>query len=87
MSGRLTSGIHYYPEPVNRPPPLGVALAGQAPEQDHMANFFDFVRTRRQPNAPVELGYRTAVVAHMANSAYRKHARVTAEEALASAAR
>jgi hypothetical protein len=52
-----------------------------------MANFFDSVRTRRQPNAPVELGYRTAVVAHMANSAYRKHGRVTAEEALASAAR
>jgi predicted dehydrogenase len=86
VTGRLTSGIRYYPEPVNRPPPLGVGLDGHAPEQDHMANFFDCVRARRQPNAPVELGYRTAVVAHMANSAYRKHRRVTAEEALASAA-
>ncbi len=86
VTGRLASGIHYYPEPVNRPPPMGVTLAGQAPEQDHMANFCDCVRSRRRPNAPVELGYRTAVVAHVANSAYREHRRVTVEEALASAA-
>ncbi len=85
VTGRLTSGIHYYPEPANRPPPLGVALAGQAPEQDHMANFLDCVRSRRQPNASVELGYRTAVVAHVANLAYRERRRVVVEEALASA--
>ncbi len=52
-----------------------------------MANFLDCVRSRRQPNAPVELGYRTAVVAHMANLAYRERRRVTREEALVSAAR
>src|SRR3989442_2033083 len=79
MTGRLTSGIHYYPESVNRPE--GVARAGQASEQDHMANFLDCVRSRRQPNAPVELGYRTAVAAHMANLAYRQRRRVTLEEA------
>ena len=76
---------HYYPESVNRPE--AVVLAGQASEQDHMANFLDCVRSRRQPNAPVELGYRTAVVAHMANLAYRERRRVTREEALVSAAR
>jgi hypothetical protein len=84
VTGRAASSIRYYPESVNRPE--GVALAGQASGQDHLANFLDCVRSRRQPNAPVELGYRTAVVAHMANLAYRKRRRVTREEALAGAA-
>jgi hypothetical protein len=39
---------------------------------------------RRQPNAPVELGYRTAVAAHMA---YRQRRRVTQEEAIGTAGR
>lgn len=85
VTGRASSGIRYYPESVNRPD--GVALAGQASDQDHLANFLDCVRSRRQPNAPVELGYRTAVVAHMANLAYREQRRITLEEALASPAR
>jgi predicted dehydrogenase len=85
VTGRTSSGIRYYPESANRPD--GVALAGQASEQDHLANFLDCVRSRRQPNAPVELGYRTAVVAHMANRAYRERRRVTLEDALAGAAR
>ena len=42
-----------------------------------MANFIDCVRTRKQPNAPVEIGYRSAVAAHMANMAYREQRRMT----------
>ena len=81
VTGRLTSGIRYYPETANRKD--GTALTGQAPEQDHMAIFLDSVRTRRPPNAPVELGYRTAVAAHMANLSYRTRRRITLEDALA----
>lgn len=84
VTGRLSSGVHYWPESANRPD--GAAARGQAAEQDHMANFLDCVRSRRQPNAPVELGYRTAVAAHMANLAYRQRRRVTQEEALGAAA-
>jgi len=83
VTGRLTSGVHYWPESANRAD--GAAATGQAAEQDHMANFLGCVRARRQPNAPVELGYRTAVAAHMANLAYRGRRRVTREEAIGAA--
>ena len=42
-----------------------------------MANFIECVRSRKEPNAPVEIGYRSAVAAHMANLAYRKRERIT----------
>lgn len=32
---------------------------------DHMGNFFDCVRTRKNPIAPVEAGHRSAVVGHL----------------------
>ena len=48
-----------------------------------MANWIDCVRTRKSPNAPVEIGYRSAVAAHMANISYRQKQRVTLEEARA----
>ena len=85
VTGRLTSGVRYDPEKANRPD--GAAALGESPDQDHMANFVDCVRSRKTPNAPVEVGYRTAVAAHMANLAYRQKARVTAEMAMATGAR
>ena len=85
VTGRLTSGIQYYPEPANRP--NGEAITGRAPDGNHMATFLDCVRSRQRPNAPVELGYRTAVAAHMANLAYRARQRITLEDALASSGR
>jgi predicted dehydrogenase len=38
----------------------------------HMANFLDCVRTRKQPNAPVETGVSAARPGHLGNLAYRK---------------
>jgi hypothetical protein len=35
------------------------------------------------PNAPPEIGYRSAIAVHMANLAYRNKKRVTLEEAKA----
>ncbi|MDQ2777848.1 MAG: Gfo/Idh/MocA family oxidoreductase [Acidobacteriota bacterium] len=37
--------------------------------------------TRKQPNAPVEIGYKSAVAVLMANISYREKRRVTLEEA------
>jgi len=37
----------------------------------HMDNFFDCIRTRREPNAPVEAGVAAARAGHIANLAYR----------------
>jgi energy-coupling factor transporter ATP-binding protein EcfA2 len=48
-----------------------------------MANWIDCIRSRKTPNAPVELGYRSAVVAHMANLSYRQKRRITLAEAQA----
>jgi predicted dehydrogenase len=81
VSGKSDETIRYYPEKVNRP--HGEGLTGQTPNQDHMANWVDCVRTRKTPNAPVEIGYRSALAAHMANLSYRKKTRLTLEEARA----
>jgi predicted dehydrogenase len=71
VSGKSDEVIRYYPEKVNRP--NGSALTGNMPDQNHMANWIDCIRSRKTPNAPVEIGYRSAVAAHMANAAYRSH--------------
>lgn len=41
------------------------------PSSDHMANFFDCVRTRRQPCAPVQVEHRTITACHLTNLAIR----------------
>lgn len=84
VTGRSASSVRYYPEKANRPG--GAALTGETADQDHMANFIDCVRSRKQPNAPTEIGYRSAVAAHMANMAYRGKRRITLEQAKAASA-
>jgi predicted dehydrogenase len=81
VTGKSASAIHFYPEAANRP--NGAALAGDSKDQNHMSNFIDCVRSRKQPNAPIEVGYRSAVAGHMANLAYRTKKVVTLEEAKA----
>ncbi len=38
----------------------------------HMQNFFDCIRTRKEPNAPVETGVSAARAGHIANLAYHR---------------
>jgi predicted dehydrogenase len=77
----LEEPIQYWPEKTNRP--TGEAMKGKTPNQNHMQNWIDCVRTRRAPNAPAEIGYRSAIAVHMANLSYKKKQRVTLEEAKA----
>jgi predicted dehydrogenase len=84
VSGRSEETIRYLPEKLNRP--SGAAINGETEDQNHMANWIDCVRSRKTPNAPVEIGYRSAVAAHMANMAYREKKRVTLEIAKAASA-
>lgn len=56
------------PEGLKRELLKGLAF-GQTPEERHMANFLECVRSRRRPNADVELGHRSATVAHLGNIA------------------
>jgi len=69
----------YFPEKVNRA--QGAALIGKSADQNHMANWVECMRSRKTPNASVDLGYRSAIAAHMANLAYRRKERVTLEMA------
>ena len=77
VNGEAGEFIRYYPEKVNRP--HGATLTGKTPDQGHMANWIECVRSRKTPNAPVEIGYRSAIAVHMANLAYRHKQRVTLE--------
>jgi predicted dehydrogenase len=85
VTGKTAGGISFYPEKANDP---GVAaLRGDSKGVNHMANWFECIRSRSQAtNAPIETGYRTAIAGHMANLAYRRKARVTLEEAMAAPA-
>jgi predicted dehydrogenase len=85
VTGKSQTGLRYYPEKTNRSD--GVALEGKSAGEDHMTNFVDCIRSRKEPNAPVEIGYRSAVAAHMANLSYRQKQRVTFEAAKQTAAR
>jgi len=38
----------------------------------HMQNWFDCIRSRKQPNCPFEIGYRTAIACQMAVASYRR---------------
>jgi predicted dehydrogenase len=73
--------IHFYPEKRNNP--HGVVLKGENLGVNHMGNWMDCIRDRKQPNGTVEIGYLAAVACHMANLAYKQKSRITLEEAMA----
>jgi len=43
---------------------------------DHMQNFFDCIRTRKEPNAPVETGVAAARAGQIVNLAYRRNGQI-----------
>lgn len=49
----------------------------------HMQNFFDCVRSRKEPNCPFELGFRSAVACQMAIASYRQQRTVRWDPATA----
>jgi len=44
---------------------------------DHMQNFFDCVKSRKEPNAPVETGVAAARAGHIANLAYKGNGHIS----------
>jgi hypothetical protein len=70
--------VRYVPQGERNPPPSragehdeDVELTGQ-----HMRNFFDCVRDRKQTNCPFELGFRTSIACQMAIASYRRQSPV-----------
>ena len=71
--GTISRGNHvrYTPQKVNRPDDSErMGRTGHVPHA-HMENFFDAIRTSREPNCPFEVGYRVTVACIMAVKSYR----------------
>lgn len=57
------------------------ANTGSDPQTNaHVRNWMECIRSRREPNAPVEAGYRHAIACVMTNAAYRTGEKVTFDE-------
>jgi hypothetical protein len=78
---RLASSIEYLPEKVNNPG--GFVLQGSNSGVDHMGNWMECTRSRKQPNANVETAYGPAIAAPMSDLPDRKKVRITLEGAMA----
>lgn len=63
--------VRYFPQKMNRP--AGAEMAGRTAHAPHahMENFFDSIRSGKEPNCPFELGYRVSVACRMAVDSYR----------------
>ena len=67
-------GVTYEPQgkdEARHPTARSKGISDQQLTQLHMNNFFDCVRSRKQPNCPFELGYRSAIACRMALTSYR----------------
>lgn len=51
-------------------------LQAQVPTEPHIQNFLDCVKSRKEPNAPVEVGASAVSAPHLANLAFHKGQRV-----------
>lgn len=73
-------GYRVYPEPWKRPeiPPQPIhEYKGGIPTEPHVKNFLECIRSRNEPNAPVEVGHNAVSAPHLANLALRAQKRVT----------
>jgi predicted dehydrogenase len=81
LEHHFEESLEYWPEKTNRPD--GESKRGTGHNQNHMGNWIDCVRSRAMPNAPPEIGYRSAIAVHMSNLSYKNKRRITFEEAKA----
>lgn len=71
-------GYRIYPEVWQRPniPPKAIhEYKGGIPTEPHVKNFLDCIRSRQEPNAPVEVGHNAVTGPHLANTALRSQRR------------
>ena len=59
----------------------GANTGGDVLTSNHMLNWMECVRSRKETNAPVEAGYSHAIAVIMANAAARTGTKVTFDEA------
>ena len=76
--GRLSifrAGYRFIPADSNKK--TGIVTSPGSPEEDHMANWLECVRSRKEPNANVEDGHYGAMACHVGNIAYKTRTRVS----------
>lgn len=72
-------GYRVFPEPWDRPniPPKAIhEYKGGISTEPHVKNFIECVKSRQEPNAPVEVGHNAVAGPHLANLAMRAQKRV-----------
>jgi predicted dehydrogenase len=72
-------GYRVYPEQwksTNEPPPISFEYKGGIPTDPHVKNFLDCIKSRQEPNAPVEVGHNAVTGPHLANLALRQQKRI-----------
>jgi predicted dehydrogenase len=65
-----TAGYKIWKEPWLKNPAPVQEMAAPIPIEPHIQNFLDCVKSRRQPNAPVEVGASAVSAPHLANVAF-----------------
>jgi predicted dehydrogenase len=72
-------GYRVYPEQwkeTNVAPPVSHEYKGGIPTEPHVKNFLECIKSRQEPNAPVEVGHHAVTGPHLANLALRQQRRV-----------
>lgn len=72
-------GYRIFPEVWKRPdipPKVMHEYQGGIPTDPHVANFLECIKSRKEPNAPVEVGHKAVAGPHLANLALRQQRRV-----------
>ncbi len=64
-------GCRIWKEPWNPDDKPIKELGGGIPTEPHVDNFLECIRTRKEPNAPVEVGHTAVAGPHLANVAFR----------------
>jgi predicted dehydrogenase len=70
------NGFRIWKEPWLKNPEPVQAMAAPIPIETHIQNFLDCVKSRKEPNAPVEIGASAVSAPHLANLAFHQQKQV-----------
>ena len=69
------AGYRIWKEPWTRNPEPVETVAAPIPIEPHIQNFLDCIQSRKEPNAPVEVGASAVSAPHLANVAFHENRR------------
>jgi hypothetical protein len=69
------AGYKIWKEPWTKNPEPVQQVAAPIPIETHIQNFLDCMKSRKEPNAPVEVGASAVSAPHLANVAFHQNRR------------